>query len=1191
MGISFKVAKMGTRYKPKLVQIEDEDDGNGSPHSQSSVNQQGNFSEVRNKFSDLSSGVAKNTLPHSASDDIEVSFLLNLFPNGFSLGKVNESFKIAPEQLYPYNRSTKTLFSAIEYGWLPGDIFGDLPCKYFNGCVLCEIHDYRNCLLHKGGSSIQKSPIVYRVILQMCMENVVKDIMSISDDSWTYNDLLEVESRIVKALQPNLCLNPQPLMGIQHGETLTKKINLDISWSWKKSKQCNAAATTNQISTDDLCHVTRTPDNSACQNSNYLCGLVHQDRGVVLAKKDIPTPIRYTQHNILGKTKSQLYPLTSHQNFQLGKTRVPSTLVNLSTSNSSLSKRSSMKRTIDKTKLTSSNLNVNEVSQNQAIQEPLLKKPKEEPVDFSYQQFLGKSIITSATPQLPWQNAVMHQKIDAENILPARFQDKVCPSQLIKNCLALSSGGILNPEVGSATSTVKQEPVDTCLPRLDFANMKDRRVNLSDGLQFQDQQSLNSLKKNYRIENSLKKPIVQVIDKHGKKEKNSSRRKVLENLQLIYDGSTPRNSQNVESWATEAFTPLKRKGTPDNNFSINLFDPNANRNNVNIANANRISVGINPLSHTLEIEDNIILERLSKIKEVTQRCKLIKKPKLDQQLVNKENFHATEMVAFHLSKCDDSRNSEATRGDQVSLSQLSMGTSNVSYARILMFVREQSAVFQGNGIRFYGGEVHVRLELAQEFNKITVEANVLYGSKYETAPIVLSPLPSFPSAHSAERFISQFSCLMSHEGYSLAYDRVVPNYPETEGRQQCNSAVKQPSGTFEPPCKPKSNPNPNPKSNPNAMTASMSQHNSSQLLSKQNFPEGQLRPTKNVRSSPQITLPKLDLEFTAQFTSMTLQIQEMIIKRAQLQHQIQERQRHQELLMQRKAVLGVPATTAGCLGTLQLAPTNGIQRDRNFSFCSFGNVTNPMASSSKIYGGGLPCSSSLGLNDSKHRLASTPDYFSALSSNRRAADGQWSGLEGGVPSYRNDILVPRSSPSPKVEETQPILSHMHQQAKQLQRLSMLQQQERRLLIENLESICLAQQQIGSSPSQLSPDTNFGQLVGSYSSGLNSQQLSQFLQTNQRSLESVNFGQQVQQFAQLLQTNQGSLESINFGQQGGSSSSALNSQQFARPPQTTQQRQQKPEPVPEVMRKKNTKLPRGRVERGRKMHGAMGGSNI
>lgn len=39
MGVSFKIAKMGTRYRSRLAQMEDEGDKNGSVDSQPSVNQ------------------------------------------------------------------------------------------------------------------------------------------------------------------------------------------------------------------------------------------------------------------------------------------------------------------------------------------------------------------------------------------------------------------------------------------------------------------------------------------------------------------------------------------------------------------------------------------------------------------------------------------------------------------------------------------------------------------------------------------------------------------------------------------------------------------------------------------------------------------------------------------------------------------------------------------------------------------------------------------------------------------------------------------------------------------------------------------------------------------------------------------------------------------------------------------------
>lgn len=37
---------------------------------------------------------------------------------------------------------------------------------------------------------MENSPIVHKVLLRMCMEQVVKDISLISEDSWTYEDLL-----------------------------------------------------------------------------------------------------------------------------------------------------------------------------------------------------------------------------------------------------------------------------------------------------------------------------------------------------------------------------------------------------------------------------------------------------------------------------------------------------------------------------------------------------------------------------------------------------------------------------------------------------------------------------------------------------------------------------------------------------------------------------------------------------------------------------------------------------------------------------------------------------------------------------------------------------------------------------------------------------------------------------------------
>lgn len=55
-----------------------------------------------------------------------------------------------------------------------------------------QIRDFRNCLVQMEDSTfhVEKSPIVQKTLLKMSMENVIKDISSMSDGSWTYKDHL-----------------------------------------------------------------------------------------------------------------------------------------------------------------------------------------------------------------------------------------------------------------------------------------------------------------------------------------------------------------------------------------------------------------------------------------------------------------------------------------------------------------------------------------------------------------------------------------------------------------------------------------------------------------------------------------------------------------------------------------------------------------------------------------------------------------------------------------------------------------------------------------------------------------------------------------------------------------------------------------------------------------------------------------
>lgn len=55
-----------------------------------------------------------------------------------------------------------------------------------------QVHDYRKCTSEQGpaGSALDSSPTVNKVLLRMSLENIVKDMPLISDDTWTYSDLM-----------------------------------------------------------------------------------------------------------------------------------------------------------------------------------------------------------------------------------------------------------------------------------------------------------------------------------------------------------------------------------------------------------------------------------------------------------------------------------------------------------------------------------------------------------------------------------------------------------------------------------------------------------------------------------------------------------------------------------------------------------------------------------------------------------------------------------------------------------------------------------------------------------------------------------------------------------------------------------------------------------------------------------------
>ncbi|KAG7981168.1 hypothetical protein I3843_05G219100 [Carya illinoinensis] len=1015
MGLSFKVAKTGTRYRPKLLQIEDKDNENGSvTESQKSANE-GNITEKGARAAEYSNSFTKPTV-HSVSEDLEVSFLLNLFPNGFSFGKATEQvFNDEPKQLHPYDRASKTLFSAIEYGCLPGDLLDDIPCKYVNGALLCEIRDYRNLWPQKGGpaASVEKSLVVHKVLLHICMENVVKDISLIADDSWTYEDILEIESRILKALQPDLHLNPDPLWERHRGERLAKKLNLGIAWSWKKRRLGDTIA----VHTSSRNPNNGTQISSSCdiQNSITQSGFAYQDRVTCLQ-----------ENNVLPETTSLSNPLMVDN--QLADSCNQSVSIAQKKSSFVCVQDFSNARS-NSTKAISSISGEKGRCETEALQEYIPIKLKQEPVDFSQQQLPGGQAKSILAPELLWKNTLLHQPIMAEKLQDEKNQHKSHPSLLINSGQPFLEG-IPRLLAGTPTCTVKQEPAESSFRSSDVRKINDnsfqmdKRITQSNLQQFEQQQLSALLRANTPYTHSSCNRVTQPVDKSLRNESATQKRKALQNPQVSGGMRTATlSSQHDDSWAREASIPAKGKPSYQNiGSNIKLVGSLARTRNLNAANGNILPVGNLPSFKPPETKVDPVIERLLKIEGITQRYGLnYKKHKLDRFLRRKPSFHTNPLVAFHLSSSEDNRKSKGDAINKVSPSKCSIERRfNVCKSRTLTFVR-QCHVNDRNVTPMVDREAQITLFISEKLNEGVLEASLYYGDEGEIGSFVI-PL-FFSSTHSMDIFASQFTSLMLDEGYRIASDRVEPTALNTGGDSSSHSRVinnaTPATGTAEFPA-PALISGLSPLMH-NPMTASLSAHNATRLPSQNILSRANLLPPENIWSTirlPGSWISKSQLDIAA--TVSALQWQMILSNRAHLQLQMQQRERKQEL-MQGKLLAGGLGAAAGGLGTVQL--NGGIQGIGDVNIGSFSNLMGvggsspmPMGGCRTWIGSGRQssniCSNISGSSESKPLLGSI-NYAAVDTAKMRTAGTQGRASIGVVPLQRNGGGMPMDALNPE----------------------------------------------------------------------------------------------------------------------------------------------------------------------------------
>ncbi|XVF27107.1 hypothetical protein REPUB_Repub14bG0078100 [Reevesia pubescens] len=869
MGVSFKVSKTGTRFKPKpCLQSEGSVDvvPENSKESSRPRKLQGDAIEgVERVLGALQSIVSDEALCVPA--DHEISFTLILYPDGYSIGKPPEKEALhqavvqdAPK-LHPYDRSSETLFSAIESGRLPGDILDDIPCKYVDGTLVCEVRDYRNIAPQQGSTnpSMDGSPIINKVRLRMSLENVVKDIPLSSDNSWTYGDLMEAESRILKALQPQLCLDPTPKLDRLRTNPVPTKLNLaSCSLRRKRLRQAPevTVTSTSKIHGKKFC-IDRVPEssNGRLGEAGIVSGtLMPQQVQENLTSQNIcpSNMLALRPKSFLQDSSVPALPMTSQSpRYQIGVVNARSMQDHGSSSivNASAASPAGQDMTISYADSINSGASLLGKRENQdGPMSPLSglnKRTRLNAVgpDGIPQQQVGPHMDGLHGPDMSWKNMLLTGQGMVRGIQYANVGMQKYPQQVFE--------GVLNQEASAMPFAAgqqalrygaKEEPFDP--DKFDGSELnRETDTNHLDPQQTRLQSRLPHGFVRPGFPQSLWNNISQHVEKDVRKEEQLQKRKSVQSPRLS-GGALPQSPLSSKSGefssgsigphfgavatTTALGATLKDKaavnslpavgGAPSLTSSANdsmqrhhQAQAAAKRRSNSLpktpainavgspASVSNISVPLNvssPSVGTPPLADQTMLERFSKIEIVTMRYQLnSKKNKVDEYNVRKPSAHSPQKLSTCLTSLPSN---EDFKDDSNPLSKSLFGGSNNTYkTRILSFVQSERVV-QGNVVSLVP-RIRTRMIMSEKPTDGTIA--MFYGD-VEDGDILgaedhIPHLPTLPNTHLADLLAAQFCSLMLREGYHLVEDNVQakPTLVLVASSSQPNSAVTFPNNS------------------------------------------------------------------------------------------------------------------------------------------------------------------------------------------------------------------------------------------------------------------------------------------------------------------------------------------------------------------------------------------------------------
>ncbi|XP_055829140.1 protein PHYTOCHROME-DEPENDENT LATE-FLOWERING isoform X2 [Solanum dulcamara] len=844
MGVSFKVSKTGTRFRPKPVHPDTEEHDDvafGATKERNSLLPQ-------NKSNSASAGKLTGAVVHGSKDvarvpDNEVSFTLCLFPDGYSIGKPSENeyghqaSENVPKLLHPYDRASETLFSAIESGHLPGDILEDIPCKYVDGTLVCEVRDYRKCFPEAGQNapSATGCPIINRVCLKMSLENVVKDIPLISDIAWTYGDMMEVESRILRALQPQLCLDPAPKLDRLRNNRASSKLTLGIgNLRRKRLRQLPdvIAMSNDKIHGKNIC-IDRVPESSRSGDTGqFLPQPAHENLNRQI---NGPTNMLALRSNSFGsETSIPASPSVSQQpKYQMGVVS-PRIMQDhrsgvLNASVASPAAPEMMLSYVDAMSSGAASLH-NKRENHDGQASPLSSLSKRArfthmSADSNQQQLIGGQIDGSHAPDLHWKNSLLQQQSVSRGIPYANTSMQKYPQQIFE--------GGLNQEAGTMPFAagqqgikynLKEEPTE--IERLDKLEpgrtktemqMVESDMNLMESQQARLKQRLPQQFIRSGFPQTPWNGLGQPLENNLRKEDLFQNRKIVQSPRVSAGGlpQSPLSSKSGEfsngsvgaqygsAVTSGLIQSMKEKqastsvapagGTTSMTSSAN--DSMQRQHQAQIAAKRRsnsvpktpmmsgvgspasvstMSLPINASSPSVgstHSADQIILERFSKIEMLTTRFQLNPKKSKVEEYSSRKP-NVFPTQQLHIHLSNDSNN-ENVKDDscKMSLSKSLVGGSTNVCKRRVLNFLQTERILQGNGFSCVP-KVRTRMIMSEKPNDGTVAMHI--GEIEEVQYTTAEDyLPTLPNTHFADLLAAQFCSLMVREGY-LVEDHVQP---------------------------------------------------------------------------------------------------------------------------------------------------------------------------------------------------------------------------------------------------------------------------------------------------------------------------------------------------------------------------------------------------------------------------------